>query len=235
MAHLVLIPGLWLDASSWDAVVPHLEAAGHRATPLTLPGMDAPDADRSEVSLADAVATVVAALDAIAPDDVVVVGHSVGAGIAWAAVDARPERVRHAVLVGGFPTGHGDVLGDAFPASDGEVALPDWSAFSEDDLADLDAAALDGFRDRAVPSPERLLTDPQRLHDERRYGVPVTVICPEFRAEDLRAWIEAGAGPVRELARVSTVHLVDLPTGHWPQLTRPADLAAAILDVVAAR
>ncbi len=36
---LILIPGMWLDASSWDAVVPVLERADHRARPLTLPGM----------------------------------------------------------------------------------------------------------------------------------------------------------------------------------------------------
>lgn len=36
---VVLVPGLWLNARTWDAVVPHLEAAGHRTHPLTLPGM----------------------------------------------------------------------------------------------------------------------------------------------------------------------------------------------------
>ena len=37
---IILISGLWLNASSWAAVVPILEQAGHRARPLTLPGMD---------------------------------------------------------------------------------------------------------------------------------------------------------------------------------------------------
>jgi hypothetical protein len=27
---IILIPGFWLDGSSWDAVVPALEDAGHR-------------------------------------------------------------------------------------------------------------------------------------------------------------------------------------------------------------
>jgi hypothetical protein len=35
---ILLIGGLWLDGSAWDAVVPALEALGHRPRPVTLPG-----------------------------------------------------------------------------------------------------------------------------------------------------------------------------------------------------
>jgi len=38
---------MWLDGSSWEAVLPVLERAGHRAHPRTLPGMESKDADRS--------------------------------------------------------------------------------------------------------------------------------------------------------------------------------------------
>ena len=59
---IILVPGLWLDGSTWDQVVPHLEKAGHRATALTLPGMESAGADRSAVSWQDQVDAVVAAL-----------------------------------------------------------------------------------------------------------------------------------------------------------------------------
>jgi len=36
---VILIPGFWLNAASWDGVVPALEAAGHRVRALTLPGL----------------------------------------------------------------------------------------------------------------------------------------------------------------------------------------------------
>jgi hypothetical protein len=35
---ILLIAGLWLDGSAWDDVAGALEALGHRAVPLTLPG-----------------------------------------------------------------------------------------------------------------------------------------------------------------------------------------------------
>lgn len=140
-----MIPGMWLDASSWEAVVPVLEQAGHRPRALTLPGMESKDADR--------------------------------AAIAYAAIDARPERVARAVYVGGFPVGDGDVLAGGFAAAGGEIPLPDWS---------------------------------------------------EFGGATLREWIGDGEALVREFPKIADVTYVDLPTGHWPQFTRPADLGWAI-------
>ncbi|HZD97517.1 MAG TPA: alpha/beta fold hydrolase [Micromonosporaceae bacterium] len=228
---IILIPGLWLDGSSWDKVLPTVEAAGHRTHALTLPGMESNEADRSKISLRDHVDAVIAEIDAVDPPDgkVVLVGHSAGAAIAYAAVDARPDRVARVVAVGGFPVGDGDAVADGFPARNGEVPLPDWSAFEDEDLADLDDKARADFRERAIPSPEHVARDPQRLSDERRYDVPLTVIATEFTSEMLRGWIAQGLAPVREFIKIRDVEYVDLPTGHWPQFTRPEDLGRAIL------
>jgi uncharacterized damage-inducible protein DinB len=174
---------------------------------------------------------VVAAIDAVS-SKVVLVGHSAGAAIAHAAIDARADRVERAVYIGGFPTGDGDAIADGFPATDGEVPLPEWSSFDDEELADLDEAALAAFRAAAIPSPERVTRDPQQLTDERRYDVPVTVVATEFTGDMLRGWIGEGLAPVRELAKIHDVTLVDLPTGHWPQFTRPVQLGRAILASV---
>jgi pimeloyl-ACP methyl ester carboxylesterase len=196
---IILVPGLWLDGSSWERVVPVLEQAGHRTHPLTLPGMESKDADRSRITLRDHVKAVVQAIDSIDPAEgkVLLVGHSGGCGIAYAAVDARPGRVARAVYVGGFPVGDGATVADGYPAENGEVPLPDWSEFEEADLADLDDEGRRAFRERAIPSPAQVLSDSQRLSDERRHDVPVTVVCTEFTSEMLRGWIERGLAPVR--------------------------------------
>ena len=228
---VILVPGLWLDASSWDRVVPVIERAGHRVRPLTLPGLESRDADRSGITLRDHVDAVVAAIDAVDPTSgkVVLVGHSAGSGIAWAAVDARPDRVACAVLIGGVPPGDGGPLADGYPAVNGEVPFPDWSAFEEEDLAGLDEKARREFLERAIPSPEQVILGPQRLSDERRYDVPVTVVATEFTAEALKGWIAGGAPPVREFTKIRDVRYLDLPTGHWPQFTRPEELGWLIL------
>jgi pimeloyl-ACP methyl ester carboxylesterase len=229
---IILVPGLWLDASSWHEVVSVLQA-GHRTHALTLPGMESKDTDRSEITLRDHVDAVVEVIDSLGPAErVVLVGHSAGAAIAHAAVDARPDRVARVIYVGGFPTGDGDALADGYPAENGEVPLPDWSQFEEEELVDLDDEARAAFRERAIPSPEQVTRDPQQLSDERRYDVPVTVVATEFTSEMLREWIEQGLAPVREFTRIRDVTYVDLPTGHWPQFTRPEELARAILASV---
>jgi pimeloyl-ACP methyl ester carboxylesterase len=227
---IVLIPGFWLDGSSWEDVVPVLEEAGHRTYPLTLPGMESLDADRSEISLRNHVDAVVEVLDSFEPEgELVLVGHSGGGAIAHAAVDARPDRVAHVVYVDSGPLGPGAVINDEFPAENGEVPLPDWSRFGAEDLVDLDDKLRAAFRERALPTPEHVARDPQQLFDERRYEVPVTVIACEFSSALLRDWVEQGHPYVRELARMRHVDYVDLPTGHWPQFTRPGDLGRAIL------
>jgi pimeloyl-ACP methyl ester carboxylesterase len=188
-------------------------------------------ADRSTLRLIDLVQAVVEAIDACDPaNQLVVVGHSADSGVAHAAVDARPLRVSRAIYIGGFPTGDGLPLFDDFPPENGELALPGWSAFGEADLAGLDERALRDFRERAVPSPGCMATDVQTLGDDRRYDVPVTVIATEFTTEMLRGWMERGLAPVQELAKVKHVEYVDMPTGHWPQFTRPDDLAGLILE-----
>jgi pimeloyl-ACP methyl ester carboxylesterase len=231
---IVLIPGLWLDGSSWDEVVPALEHAGHRTHALTLPGMESKDADRSEITLRDHVDAVVEAIDSFDPADgkVVLVGHSGGGAIVHAAVDARPDRVARVVYVDSGPLGDGGLINDEFPTQNGEVPLPDWSLFEEEDLVDLDDELRVAFRERAIPSPVHVTSDRQRLSDERRYDVPVTVIACEFPSATLREWMEQGHPYVRELAKIRDVGYIDLPTGHWPQFTRPKELGQAILSSV---
>jgi pimeloyl-ACP methyl ester carboxylesterase len=199
-----------------------------------LPGMESMDTNRSAVTLDDHVAAVVAAIDAVDPGDgkVVLVGHSAAGAIAHAAADARPERVARVVYVGGFPAADGDAIADGFPAVNGEVPLPEWDAFADEDLVDLDEELRADFRQRAIPSPEHVTRDHMHLSDQRRYDVPATVVCPEFTSEMLREWVGQGLAPVLELSKIRDVEYVDVPTGHWPQFTRPAQLARAIIDSI---
>jgi pimeloyl-ACP methyl ester carboxylesterase len=230
---IILIPGLWLTAASWDAVAPHLEMAGHRARPLTLPGMESVDADRTEVTRQDHVDAVIAAVDVVpggAP--VLLVGHSMGGALAWAAADARADRVAGVVFLASEPQGSSEGEASPFPTVDGEIPLPDWGFFDDEMVADLDDHLRTAIRAGSVPSPERAVTDGLVLTDDGRYDLPVTMVTAEYDAAQLRAWTDAGEPGTEELGLLRRVDYVDLHSGHWPQFSRPGDTAEAILDAV---
>jgi pimeloyl-ACP methyl ester carboxylesterase len=229
---VILIPGFWLDASSWQGVTPVIEGAGHRVHPVTLPGLESVDADRSGIGLRDHIDAVVRLVDGF-DEPVVLVGHSGGGAIAHGVVDARPDRVARVVYVDAGPQPQGDAINDELPVTDEEVPLPDWSEFEDADLVDLDDELRAEFRSRAIPHPAGAARDPMVLSDERRYDVPITVIACDFPSSVLTEAIAGGAPWTRELAAVKQVDYVDLPTGHWPQFTKPVQLGQAIVSALA--
>ena len=219
---IVLIAGLWLDASAWDDVLPELERLGHRGIPVTLPGQgDGAVAATYE----DQAGAVLAAIDA-AEGAPLVVGHSAASTLAWVAADRRPDAVTGVVLVGGFPTTGETAYADFFEPVDDAVAFPGWEPFAGPDSDDMSPELKAEVAARTVPVPVGVTKGVVHWIDERRHGVPLTLVCPEFSPEQVREWIESGDVP--ELADATALELVDLDSGHWPMFTRPAELAALI-------
>ena len=225
---ILLIAGLWLDSSVWGDVAGELEARGHRAVPVALPGQG--DGNAS-ATLADQRAAVLAAVDAAAGRPMVA-GHSAACTLAWLAADARPERVSKVAFIGGFPSSDGAPYFDSLPVADGAVPFPGWAEFEGPDSADLDDAARQAIASAAIPVPEGVTGGLVRLADERRYAVPVVLICPEFSPAQAKEWIEGGELP--ELAKCRNVSFLDIDSGHWPMITAPADLARLLAQAAEA-
>ena len=218
--NIILIAGMWLDGSAWDAVVPRLRALGHQAVPVSLPGQGAPPSD---AGLEDQRAAVLAAIDAADGGGVLVVGHSAASTLAWMAADARPEKVTRVAMIGGFPGGDGSTYFDNFELVDGVMPFPGWEPFEGPDSADLDEQQRRSIAAAAVAVSGAVTHGIVHLSDERRYEIPVTLICPEFSPADARGWIDGGEVP--ELAKARHVEYVDIESGHWPMFTKPEELA----------
>jgi pimeloyl-ACP methyl ester carboxylesterase len=221
---IVLIAGLWLDGSAWADVADVLRGLGHHPVAVTLPGQGD---GAASATLDDQVAAVLAAVDAAAGRPMVV-GHSAAATLAWMAADARPEKVAKVVLVGGFPSANGQPYFGFLEPTDGALAFPGWEPFDGPDSADLDEQARRRFEAAAIPVPAAVAEGVVRLSDERRFDVPVVVICPEFCPADAQGWIDTGKIP--ELARARQVEYLDIDSGHWPMLTKPAELAHLLAE-----
>lgn len=230
---IILIPGLWLHGASWELVVPTLANAGHRVVALTPPGYD--KQDPATVRYADLVAAVIEEIDD-ADDPPLVVGHSASCAAAWAAVDRRPERVHRMVLIGGLPIPDGQVLLEGFEdPGTGILPFPGWQAFDHRDIRDLNDRVRTWLLGYMSDAPSDYAFAIQHLRNTTRYDVPMTLVCPEFTASEVRDWMAQGLAPVAELHHLRDLNLVDLSSGHWPQASQPDELARVILDAAGSR
>jgi pimeloyl-ACP methyl ester carboxylesterase len=142
------------------------------------------------------------------------------------------------VWVDSGPVAPGTVLAPGAGADSGdgadELPLPPFDVLrAQASLDGLDAAALERFRTRAVPEPGPVLRQPVDLTDDARLRVPTTLVCCSIPGAQIMELSQAGHPMFAEVARLRHVEIVDLPTGHWPMWSRPADLAEVV--VAAAR
>jgi pimeloyl-ACP methyl ester carboxylesterase len=221
---IILVPGYWLGAWAWDEVAERLRADGHDVTPLTLPGLESKDADRSAIGAEDHVQAIVDAVRAKA-EPVVLAVHSGSGYPGYAATDRVPERIAHAIYV---DTGPGTGAPDA-EFADAEKAIPSPGDLAENEnLEGLTDEQLGTMRERAVPMPGRVLREAVELTNDARRDVPTTVLCTGYSIDDYKEAVDAGYEFVAGLKELRNVDWVELRTSHWPMWSRPEELAEII-------
>ncbi|MDR6868996.1 pimeloyl-ACP methyl ester carboxylesterase [Microbacterium resistens] len=232
---IILVPGHWLGAWAWDEVVEQLQDAGHRAVPLTLPGLDPHDPQRATRTLDDQADAIDRALESAAASGhgpAVLVAHSGANAPVSIVLDRHPELVGHVIWVDSGPVAPGTVFAPDAPADLVELPLPAFDVLGEQASLDgLDAGALDRFREGAVPEPGPVLRQAVELANAERLDVPTTLVCCSISGEQIRELAAAGHPMFAEVAGLRQVESIDLPTGHWPMWSRPQDLAEIIAAV----
>ncbi|MBV8759335.1 MAG: alpha/beta hydrolase [Deltaproteobacteria bacterium] len=231
MSTFVLVHGSFHGAWVWEQVVPLVEARGHRAIAIDLPGHgrdDRPLATQTLASYVDAVRTAAAG-------PIVLVGHSMGGIVITQAAEALADRVSALIYVCAFLPANGQSLLD-LGASDSESLLVrnlvidedaglHWihedavtAAFYHDCPPDIAAAA----RRRIVREPLAPVATPVAITPERYGAIPRAYIeCTEDRALSI-------AVQRRMVSASPCARLASLPSSHTPQLAMPERLAAHI-------
>ncbi len=230
-APIILVPGFWLGAWAWDEVAEGLRADGHDVTPITLPGLDSVDTDRSGITFADHVDAIVEAVEAnVSP--VVLAVHSASGFSGYAASDRVPEKIAAMVYVDTAPG-----KGALDPDFDGDEKPMVWEEVAEEENLDgLSEQQLETFRQRAVPVPGSLIRESVELTNEARRDIPSVLICTGFTGEQYQTYARehpdwAFLAGIPELRNTTWI---DLPTSHWPMWSRPRELAEIIGDVATA-
>lgn len=233
---LLLIPGYWLGAWAWDEVVAHLPGAIIRTIAMTLPGLDPRDPHRSTRTLDDQAVAIVQLLqeESISGRRCIVVAHSGANGPVSLVLDRHPELIERVVWVDSGPARSALEAPEA-RATPAEIPLPPFETLAEEaSLEGLDSDGLRRFRSLAVPEPGPVAFQPVTLTNERRFAVPTTLVCCSLPSAQLMELVNAGHPMFAEVARLQQVEFIDLPTGHWPMWSRPAELAEILVTVASA-
>lgn len=223
---IVLVPGFFLGAWAWDEVAAALRAAGHDVIAPTLPGRD-PLTPDPRVTVQDQADAILAALN-VSADRRVLVVHSGGAIAGTLVLDQSPELVDHMVWVDTAPTPHGGAFNADFEG-DGLSLASIWDEeVQQGSMQDLTEEQLSTFRARAATEPGPVVSQRISLSNDARHDVPGTVICTQYSAADFRKYANEGVPFLAALNDYRALEFIDLPTGHWPMWSRPAELAEII-------
>jgi pimeloyl-ACP methyl ester carboxylesterase len=96
---LVLVHGVAASSATWDSVLDRLRGCGRQVLAVDLPGHGASSKGRGDYSLGALASTLRDLLDLLGEDSCVVVGHSLGGGVAMQFAYQYPKRCRGLVLV----------------------------------------------------------------------------------------------------------------------------------------
>jgi pimeloyl-ACP methyl ester carboxylesterase len=242
VATFVLVHGAFHGAWCWARLVPELEARGHRAVALDLPGLGEDRTPLGEVTLEGNVAAVAGVVGRQA-EPVVLVGHSMGGVTIASVAEQMPERIALLVFLAAFMPRSGEsVLSlSRSPGARRESGPPAFTR-TPDGLGFMPvleraravfyarcsnkdvAYAIRRLRPQALAVQRAPVT-----LTEQRYGTVPRVFfeCLEDNAVSL--------GLQRSMVQQSPCPVVSLPTDHSPFFSAPAllaeELAAAAAQV----
>ncbi|MEU3234170.1 alpha/beta hydrolase [Streptomyces anthocyanicus] len=251
MTAFILVSGMFTGTHIWQDTAARLTARGAEVHKVALTGLDAPRAAAAPgVDLETHIADVLAVIDSVgAAGDrrIVLVGHDYGIHPAVGAADRRAERVDRIVhLDSGLPRDGVPALA-AVPdqslrerlagaaGADGVLPPPaheEWPRWGS--TAGVPDAALDRLTALAAPQPLGTLLQPLRLTGAVD-PVPTTgVLCTGngTSIELVQMLVRLGDPALRPLTD-PRVSFFELPTGHWPMLSLPAELTDVLLRAAA--
>ncbi|MET7870898.1 alpha/beta fold hydrolase [Streptomyces cyaneofuscatus] len=261
MTVFILVAGAFTGPYVWRDTAARLIAEGAEVHTVALTGLGGRPANPGEAAdLETHIADVLAVIDSVAASsggDIVLVGHDYGIHPVLGAADRRARSVARIVhLDSGMPrdgvpalaavpdqrlreelTEGGGGEGGVQGGQAGELPPPARDAWSRwGSTAGLSEAALDGLTALAAPQPLGTLLQPLRLTGAVA-AVPVTgVLCTGNGPgiELVQLMVDLGEPAIQALAD-PRVTFFELPTGHWPMLSCPAELAEVLTEAAAGR
>jgi pimeloyl-ACP methyl ester carboxylesterase len=239
LAQFLLVAGAFSGAWCWEYVVPLLEAKGHGARPVELPGMGADRTPFAETSFTNWAWTVADAA-AACPEKPIVVGHSRGGVVISQAAEYAPDAIGMTVYLAALLVGNGrsgldpqrrpgiDIEAIVQPNTADGLGVhptPELVQAAYANASDTLKARAAGFN---TPEPLFGLTTPLALTAERYGSVPRGYIeCLQDMVVPIAMQREMQAGEPCTLVR-------SIDTDHCPNYSAPELLADTLDDIARA-
>jgi pimeloyl-ACP methyl ester carboxylesterase len=239
MTTFVLVPGFWLGAWAWHSTAAELRRRGHDVYPISLTGLgERAHLARPDTDLDVHVTDVVNLLRYEDLRDVVLVGHSYAGSVVTAAADRVTDRVAQLVYVDTGPLPDGVAQVDFTPPAERErnaasvadhgdgwrLPPPPWADLATG-VPDVDDSIVTLLRERSVDQPWATATAPVRLTGAWE-KLPRLGVLSSFTAAQAQGM--AGTMPLYRHMADDGWRYEELPTWHWPMLSRPIELAAIL-------
>lgn len=242
MATFVLVHGSWQGAWAWSGIVPLLQAKGHAAIAVDLPGNGHNPAPHEPITLAMLADHVAAVVDRADPP-VILVGHSGGGIVVSEVAERRPEALAAAVYLCAFMLRDGESIESFYathlqPWMQGAVRRVSWSADRQWSTIDPDSA-IEVFYQSSTPAVARAAAARLTAQPEAPKRTPVRLSAARFDRVP-RYYVETlkDRSVHIELQRIMQRNTpcrrsFTLDADHAPQLSAPAALAAILMEVAA--
>jgi len=235
MAHFLFLHGSWHGAWCWHKVLPRIQAAGHAASTIDLPGRGRAPGAAYAVSLARMVRAAEAAL---APHDkTTVVVHSRYGIVASSLAERAPDRIARTIYLASFMLPNGkrvlDYLPDRPSLLTGRIdvnrlAMWDWlqpEAYRDALYADCSEDDIALARALLVREPLRPALTRLRLTDARYGRVPRAYV---RLTQDNAVSVSLQD---RLLNETNVDRVESIEASHSAYFSRPDALAATILKL----
>ena len=234
MPMFLFVPGAWLGGWCWRDVASPLQAGDHAVVSPTLTGLgERAHLLSPQIGLQTHIADIVGLLQYRDLNGVTLVGHSYGGTVITAVAEQVPERIRRLVYLDASVPRDGesnnDVIGPEMAAQLRSSAMSGGEGWRVPTARYVGERLSDALRPwveaRLTPHPLLCFDEPVQLRSSAAAALPRAFIRSSLQSDLYKRLIDR--------ARAAGWYCRDLKGGHYPMLTEPQVVAAALSELPA--